>query len=1037
MKCRFPLLTTASVLAAVAQPAVAQQADGETIVVTGSRLQQVEVVEPAVVVGETYIDERNLTNVADALNEQPVIRNSANPGGPQGQFGQGVNFANVLGIGSNRTLTLVNGRRVVAGNVPSLSNQGSQGSQVDLNFIPAALVDRIETIVVGGAPVYGSDAIAGTVNVILKDRFTGIEATALTGVTEEGDGFRSDLSLTMGTAFAGDRGHVTLALDRNRQEGVRYSDRAFLREGYASIANPCSGPVGINCPPGAFVGNLGRPAGTTAATDGRLNPAIGFNDSATDSFPGEIIVRDVTVPFLTQGGLITAAFPTLAGGPPIASLSRGYQFDGSGNVVRFDPGIAFPGTSASGGDGIRQNDYNQITSDLDRDIAYLTGSYDFTPDVTIFVEGSYLHARADSLATQPLANGNLFGGLNGALTFTVDSPFLTQSARATLQGLGVQRFQLSRASVDLADLVGQSERDMYRGVSGVRGKIDAGGRSLSYEVFGSFGRTDVTDIREDVNAQRFVNAVNVTRDASGALVCTATPLVQAAPGLTPVADPSCRPLNLLGEGRIDPAARDYVVVRNLTRSRIEQWTVGANIGGSLFDVFGNPVGLSLGVEHRDERGRFTPSELERTGTGRSAPIAPVSGRYNVDEVFGEVAVPLVTRANAVRFVDRLELFARGRHVDNTVNGGFLSWAAGGLFAPVRDVAFRGNYTRSFRAPSITELFLPTSNTPTAVPDLCTTSARAQGPVPAIRTANCLAFLQAFPNATPLNAAGVTVPGLTGGNSALENEVADSFTYGVVLRPRIVPGLSFAVDYIDINITRPIANLTVAQIAAACFDNADFNAADPANGNRFCSLIGRYAAGQGGAAANGGDRGGQVVVDPANPAVRSGFVNGRRIDFSGIQASFGYRTPLGTARLEADGSLTYVKRRLNDVTGIAPAQSEGMIGDPEFQGQLNLRYLRSAFGLATSINYVGEQLFSRLNRTADAREIDQLADFATVNLSTYIQASDAFRLTLAVTNLFDRNGERYLGAVIPATYASNAVGTDLLGRRYSVSARARF
>ncbi|RZI55406.1 MAG: TonB-dependent receptor, partial [Zymomonas sp.] len=289
------------------------------------------------------------------------------------------------------------------------------------------------------------------------------------------------------------------------------------------------------------------------------------------------------------------------------------------------------------------------------------------------------------------------------------------------------------------------------------------------------------------------------------------------------------------------------------------------------------------------------------------------------------------------------------------------------------------------------------------------------------------------------AASATVPGVNGGNPGLANEVANSFTYGVVLQPRFVPGLTISVDYTNIKIKQPIASLTVAQIATACFDNETFNTADPANGNDFCSQIRRYTAADGGTAVNGGSRAGQVINDPQNPGVSSGFVNGNRVTFEGIQGTIDYRQPFGLGvpgDIDISGSLQYVRRRVNDITGVAPVRIDGTLNDPEFQGQLNIRYIGERFGISGSFNYIGEQLFSRVTRTPDIREIDQLNDFIIINPSFYVDANDRFRLTFSVTNLTNRNGQKYFGVVIPASYVSG-LGGDLIGRSFRITASGKF
>ncbi len=1003
--------------------------DGE-ITVTGSRvrLRGIEGIAPGFTIGTRYLQDRGLTNVADAINEIPGIRGSITPAGAQGSFGQGVNFVNGFGLGSNRTLTLVNGRRYVTSNVNTIFNQGSAGTQVDVNVIPTLLVDRVEQLTIQGVTAYGSDAIAATFNYILNTRLDGIIASATSEITEEGDRFRYNAAIAGGMNFADGRGNITLAYTRDRVDGQLYNSRDYLRQNIGSGQNPTT----------AQLAGLGRPAGTTFANDGRLNPNIGYNDTASDGFPDSVLIRDRTLPLLTVGGLITAASrgATFTTANSVAAAVQNLQFDTSGNLVPFNRGIRFANAQqSSGGDGFRFNDYLQLTSNVKRDIFNGFATFDVTDNITLFAEGTYFHSRGDELVQQPTFNSSLFAGLSGQLTFNVNSPFLTTQARNQLTALGVQNFQVSRASADLADLTGFSTNDLYRIVVGERGKFNVGEREFNWELSGNYGRVNIADTGQELNAQNFINAVNVTRNVSGQIVCTTTPTVQAAPGGTPVADPSCVPLNLLGAGLSSPEARAYVIATNKTKSTLQQTVFNANVGGSPFDLFGNQIGFNVGYEHRQEEGSFTPSDFQQRGLGRSVAILPVAGKYNVDEAFGEVIAPIITPANNLRYLYSLQLQGGIRYVDNTVNGGFTAYSGQGRVSWIRDFSLRATYARSFRAPAITELFSPNTNTFTSVTDLCTPASRNAGPAPAVRARNCAAFLAAFPNATPLDAAAATVPGRSGGNPTLDNEVSDSFSYGIVLEPRFVPGLSISVDYVNIKIKNPISNLSVATIASACFDNTEFNTADPANGNAFCSQIRRYARGEGGTAANGGDRGGQVVVDPINPGVSSGFVNGNRIKSDFIQAALDYNRSLSglglPGRIGIDGTAFYLRRRINDITGVAPSRSDGILGDPEWQGQLNLRYVGEGFGVTGSFNYTGEQLFSRFTRTTDIREIDQLDDFVTINPSMYFDVQDKFRFTISVTNLLNRVGQKYYGVIIPASYS------DLLGRRFAVTARAKF
>ena len=601
------------------------------------------------------------------------------------------------------------------------------------------------------------------------------------------------------------------------------------------------------------------------------------------------------------------------------------------------------------------------------------------------------------------------------------------------------QFSVSRASDDLSDNTGYNETRIYYGVGGVRGDFETMGRTVNFESYASYGLVRSLDFGEGLNSQRFINATNVTTNAAGQIVCTTAqtrPGGFAAPGGTPIADPNCVPLNILGEGRASDAARAYVIQDTVVTSEQEQFVFNANLATTLFKLFGNDIGISAGYEHREEKALFQPDAFTVAGLGRSVPIGGLQGKYNLDEAFGEVVVPLFTPDNNF-FLSSATLFGRGRYTDNSIVGSNFAYTVGGTFAPIRDIEFRGNYTQSFRSPAITELFLPVVNAFSTVPDLCQANSRNLGPAPAVRAANCAAFIAAFPGTNfnvPDPASTATVASQSGGNIDLGNEKATSYTFGAIIRPRFIPRLAITADYINIRLDGPIANLTAAQVASGCFDNENFDTSDVLNANAFCSRITRNPAT------------GRVSNDPLVPGIRTGFVNGNVIKFSGIQGTIGYSLPLSgiglPGELSASGDMLYVRRRVNDITGVAPVRIDGQLSDPEFAGQLRIRYVDKKFGINTTFNYTGEQLFSRLNREqgqpsqgTDAREIDQLDDFVIVNAGLFIDPTEDFRLTFSVNNVFNRQGQKYFGELIPASFLNS--GGDQIGRRFSASARVRF
>ncbi|MGH8238157.1 MAG: TonB-dependent receptor plug domain-containing protein, partial [Steroidobacteraceae bacterium] len=247
------VLAGASLTLIAAANVHAQQADDpgppqsrlEEVVVTGSRIPRAgfDTLEPATVIDEEYIQSRGLTNVADALNEIPGFGVPVSPSGGQNTFSAGANFVNLYGLGSQRTLTLVNGRRVVSANAPIIFSAASPGVQVDLNTITTQMVERVENISVGGAPTYGSDAIAGTTNIILKRDFEGLELATTYGITAEDDGERYNVSGLFGTNFGDGRGNVMVSVSTDKQDGVLAIDRDWAVASYFFGTNPRAASV--------------------------------------------------------------------------------------------------------------------------------------------------------------------------------------------------------------------------------------------------------------------------------------------------------------------------------------------------------------------------------------------------------------------------------------------------------------------------------------------------------------------------------------------------------------------------------------------------------------------------------------------------------------------------------------------------------------------------------------------------------------------------------------------------------------------------
>lgn len=998
---------------------------GEAITVTGSRIKRAgyDTLEPATVISSEYLGVRGLTNVADAINELPGFGVGVNPEGNQAGFGVGQNFVNRFGLGSARTLTLVNGRRFVSTNAPSIF-ANTPGLQVDLNVIPAQLVDRIENIAIGGAPTYGSDAIAGTVNVILKKNYEGVSIQGLGGVTERGDNGRYNASVLAGHNFSEGRGNITIAGSYDKSSGVLAADRKRFSDGIATGTNPTAG-----------TGNALIP-GRTPATDGRVFTGIGYNTGSTDGIPSTVTIRNARIFSLTNGGLLFPTTATLtATGLPAGFGAGGnvrLQFDSAGNLVPYNTGTPFGVQNASGGDGYDLvGSSSQLTTDLERITGNLIGHYDFTDHVHGFVEGTYYRAKARELTDQPIFNATLFGGSSAPLTFQATDPRLSTQARATLASLGVTSFRLSRASTDLVVNNASSTTNVYRGVAGFNGDFTLFGKTFDWETYADIGHSRGTFTSAVLNQQRFVNAIN------NCVVAGVTPANNVAPGgVLPIADASCVPLNVFGDGAPSALAKAYVTGRAKAVTVIDQRVYNANVGSSsILTLWSGDVGFNLGYEHRLEKASFSPDSFLLGGLGRSVPIGANTGKFNTNEAYAELLVPLVGPDNHVPLVKRLEAEAKARYVRNTVNGGFWTYTYGGRYQPISDIEFRGNYTRSLRAPSIVELFTPVSPAFNTFPDPCDVTNITAGVAPATRARNCAAFFAAYGlNGSTFSSQArvATVPVTSGGNSSLANEEGRAYTFGVVLKPRFLPRFRAAVDWNRIEIRGNIAQLTPANIAEGCYDNPNFNAADVDNANQYCSLIRRDRSAD-------PLRNGQLSTDATRPAVSSVFVNGAFIKFKGLTAEAEYNFPLdgigiADARIDLGGQLFYLNEFKSSNNGVTVNNFKASLATgssliPVYSGQLNAGITYKRVGVSLQANYTGKMYFDR-TATVETRDVLTVGDYWLFNLGTTVKVTENSEMRFVVSNLFDR--------APPFPLTTNGFGLyDYLGRRFAASFNFKF
>ncbi len=764
---------------AVALPAPAAEEEANevtTVIVTGSRIRANDFDAPTPTVSLTAetLQLSGTTNVTEFLRTQPALVGSRDTDQTTGDFigSNGLNLLDLRNLGTERTLVLVDGRRHVA--------QRPDSASVDINTIPSDLIERIDIVTGGVSAVYGADAVSGVVNFVMKKDFEGLIGRFQYGGADDGTPTDWHASLTGGFNFADGRGNLSGSVEHTREGRLRASDRSYLRGlGYVTMAR---------------------------------NPDDLDDDP---NVPDNIPMNDIRYFDSARAGAIDVDFD---GMPDLLP-------DGS----PFDPGIYVPAIFQQGGSGTLLADYiGDLRSRNETTIGSLFLNYEIAPAANFFAEAKYVRGTAVGY-DQPTFDFYLY--------IPEDNPYIDPAVSAVSPD-----FLLSRDNFDLGVRGEDITRDTVRAVAGLNGDFAADYR---YEVSYVYGRTDIDTIAiNNRYNDRFLAALDAVIDpATGNPTCRSNLDPAALPfqpfqsfdfsgdlSFTPGPGSGCRPLNLLGEGVADPAAIDWVMLNSLTTSRLTQNVFSAYVSGPVPGVSlpAGPIDAVAGVEWRRETSESTPPLEDQRGLTFGNVLLPSDGDFDVKEGFVELRAPLL---QDVPFAELLQLSGAVRASDYSTVGSTTTWNGGLLWAPVRDVSFRGTISESVRAPNIGELFSPQSQTFSPIDDPCDPNFLNNGT--SYRAANCAQTLTALgiDPAAYSDPNSASIAGLLQGNAGLSEETSRSYTFGVVLRPRFAPGLALSVDYYDINIEQAISTASAQSLADSCVDQ-------PTLDNVFCDALTR-------------------------------------------------------------------------------------------------------------------------------------------------------------------------------------------------------
>ncbi|MGH6785677.1 MAG: TonB-dependent receptor domain-containing protein [Novosphingobium sp.] len=902
------------------------------IVVTGSRIARPTLGSPVplTTVSTDELVGQGDVSLGDALNDLPSLRSTYSQGNSTRFIGTaGLNLLDLRGLGISRTLVLVNGRRHIT---------ASPGDYlVDVNTIPIDLLERVDVVTGGNSAVYGSDAVAGVVNFVLKKSFDGISIKGQGATTSRGDRGSYFLAGVAGKNFADGRGNVAIALEYARAEPLFFRDRDYLT--------------------GAFSGrcqfNVVEPtAGEPFGTDGIIDQAF---------------VCGVKNAAISDSGTIAAIDPS-------SSATRRYlRFDDLGNVVVDTPTQSFApfgSGNQQGGLGATLRNTGMMAAGVERYTANLLAHYDISDAFRPFIEAKYVRITA-SQQGQPSFFNSVPSTLGGP-AIRCNNPFLTAQNLTTLQSFGVctnvaaGTLPLARFNIDLGGRGEQHKRETFRIVTGIEGTFN---EDWNYELSFNYGRleTELDSINNLIlfnQAGTAYDGFNLAVDAVLAPVgFTGTNFVLNSTGQRVICGvnsvtntrPDCVPVNVFGFGRSDPRAVDFVNTEGHRDELAEEIDILATISGDLSQLFelpGGPVGFAIGGEYREEKASSAFDALTASGATFLNAIQPFNPpKLTVKEAFAELSLPLL---KDMPLAHELTISGAGRVSDyNTPTGTVWAYNVQGIYAPIPDIRFRAAYATSVRTPTQSDLYFPFSQNFAFIADPCDSANITAGPN---RTANCAAAgVPTTYNAALVAAcAGTAFPGVvgapfrnclalssstgfvSGGNPTLIEEKGRSLTIGAVFEPRFIPGLNLTVDWYRINVKDRISALAAQTIINLCYDSPSGIA------NPFCATVNR-ASGTG------------LFVQPA---VISGGVNFAAFKTEGVDFDLQYRRTFDNGqKLSIRGIATWVRRLdqfVDPTNPINPDRLRGELGDPIWGANLYTNYDFGKVDVTYNMRYIGRQ-----------------------------------------------------------------------------------
>lgn len=775
------------ILAQVAKPAAesplntkASKEVDEKITVTGSRLRRdsFSVATPLAIMSKESIEDTGLGSLSEILvDELPQISESSSNTNTQSNItATGLSTINLRELGSSRTLTLIDGRRVV-------SNSHSSNS-VSLSTIPTGMVQRVEVITGGASAAYGSDAIAGVVNIITQQDKEGFSFKARGGESSEGGAREYTLDLNYGTEFANGRGYMYVSSTFDKQFGLTYEDRKRAQQQESHFYD-----------------------------DDRM-----CNAMLTEAEPRDgQCMRDIN----------PSDWRSLSD-----SIAGGVFHEGSGGVGGFwYDGQTLRSDWVEEKYGIDTDQYVQLKVPDEGLNTAIKVDYELTDDILFYAQIQHSlnksfnnkapesEDESDKVITFDPVTGEFGEVVMGRISR--DNPFVP----AEIAAGGGSTIKWDRAFNEVGRIYTDNERNTVRSWAGLQGTAFDG--NWDWDLSVGYGRFTQDQLRgNEINTIKASYALDAEYAEDGVTIQCADAQARAD---------GCLPMNLFGEGSITPEVADYIRANPTINTKVEQVTVTGYIAGDLFEMPAGPVASAFGFEWRKD------SQEVRTGGGATEGgitfnyVPQYEGEVTVKELFAEAAFPLLKNVTGAK---SLSAEVSARIADYSWSGTDLvqSYKTGIVWEVVEGYALRANWARAQRAPSIDDLLSPPAGDYDSYSDICygTTATSTDA-----GHDNC--------RKEPTIAAAILVDGEfdesdtnyspSVGNENLIEETADTFTVGVSLAPAFAEGLRIAVDYYDIAIKDALSSYSNEDIMRYCYDSS--LAWDAKGGsNAFCNDLKR-------------------------------------------------------------------------------------------------------------------------------------------------------------------------------------------------------